>query len=43
VLRQVPGYLAGKAWMRAGRKGRGLHRGAIMPLILRKRFPDAAW
>ena len=39
----VPPALEHKHWMKAGRKGRGLHRGAIMPLILRKRFPSKQW
>ena len=39
----VPAKLANKAWMHVGAKGRGLHRGAIMHLVLYSRFPDRKW
>jgi hypothetical protein len=39
----VPAAFAHKAWMKAGKKGRGLHRGALMPAILRLRFPNKPW
>jgi hypothetical protein len=40
---EVPPHIAAKAWMRQGVKGRGLHRGAILHLVLRGRFALKKW
>jgi len=39
----VPWHIQKKAWMKQGVKGRGLHRGAILHLILHGRFALKKW
>ena len=39
----VPPAIANKGWMNVGAKGRGLHRGAIIHLIIYNRFPGRKW
>jgi hypothetical protein len=39
----TPSSLASRPWMEMGVRGRGLHRGAIMHLVLFAKFPARKW
>jgi len=43
VCEGVPSRLKNKPWMETGQKGRGLHRGALMHLVLFSKFPTRQW
>ena len=40
---EVPGRFKAKPWMEVGQRNRGLHRGALMHLVILQRFPTKKW